>query len=522
MPIRKVASQDANSRIPESTTQSFIDGILNLPQDRRTRYLQEQFLTKFVSSETDPPEHRRTRAINKWLATEMNNEATNDRLLTTPEDYQILPRVPWCDFVSFAQGLVAKILGEVPPDDVLLGTFSGGASTSRNRASSHPAEKYLGKADITIAALPLFDGLLSAVPGWSALNDFDVRVVPGNVLFTVPKKTDIDRCACKEPDLNMLMQKGCGLYIRRALKRWKIDLNDQSVNRDLARVGSETRDLATLDLSSASDSVSTELVALLLPPLWYSLLNALRSPVTIIDGAEHRNEMFSSMGNGFTFELESLLFFVLARTTAYFRGVSGIVSVYGDDIICPTPLAEDLIFVLRFMGFETNESKSHWTGDFRESCGGHYINGFDVTPFYLRAPLERLTDVIHMANSLRKWSDDYSIGILDPECWALWAQLRDLVPRGLWGGRDCSFKYALVTPDSPRGFLHEKKKTVSPHTGCYIHWLGTTWDRDLPGETVTSIRSSGLSSFRMRPNRVVNTIIPLFLEELDEPCVQVA
>lgn len=517
MPIRKVASSDANSRIPESVNELFIDAILNLSDNPRTRYLKEQFLSKFVSSETDPQNVRRQRAINKWLATERNNEATNDRLINVPVDYQILPRVTWRNFVSFAQEFTASIIGEVPPEDVLLGSFSGGATTSRNRASSHPAEKYLGKADITEAALPYFDDVLSMCEGWSAMNDFDLRIVPGNVLFTVPKKTDIDRCACKEPDLNMFMQKGVGNFFRRSLKRQKIDLNDQSINRELARLGSEKGNLATLDLSSASDSVSTELVALLLPPLWYSLLNALRSPVTIIDGHEHRNEMFSSMGNGFTFELESLLFYVLARTTAFFEGVSGIISVYGDDIICPTVLAENLIHVLGFFGFETNVSKSHWTGDFRESCGGHYINGCDVTPFYLRAPMERLTDLIHMANSLRKWSDDVNIGILDPECWSLWSALRDLVPRGLWGGRDTSFKYALVTSDSPRGLLHERKKEIPVHTGCYYHWLGTTWRRDTPGEVVTSVRTRGLSSFRMRPNRVVNSSIPLFLEELDVP-----
>jgi len=519
MPIRKAASPDANSRIPESVNNLFIDGILNLPESPRANYLKEQFLSKFVSSETDPPIVRRTRAINKWLATERNNEATNDRLQHVSEDYQILPWVTWRDFVSFVQSFIARIIGDVPPEDCLIGSFSGGATTSRTRTSGHPSRKYLGKADITLAALPWFEDLFSTCPGWLSRSDYDIRIVPGNVLFTVPKKADIDRCACKEPDLNMFLQKGVGNYFRTALKRQRIDLNDQSVNRDLARRGSEDGSLATLDLSSASDSVSSGLVELMLPPIWFSLLNSIRSPVTIIDGEEHSNEMFSSMGNGFTFELESLLFYALARATAFFRGIPGIISVYGDDIICPTELAQDLIHVLGFVGFETNISKSHFSGEFRESCGGHYLRGYDVTPFYLKGPLVRLTDLIHAANSLRKWSDSSSLEILDCESWPLWLTLRDLVPSSLWGGRDYAFKYALVTPHSPRGFLHEKRSVDSTGDGGYYHWLNITWNRGSPGDVQTSSRSTGTNAYRIRPNRAVNSYISLFLEELDVPRV---
>jgi hypothetical protein len=514
MTTRKGTSQEANSRVPEAVTQLFIDKILSLEQSPRVEYLREQILSKFVSSETDPPIVRRNRAIFKWLATERNNEATNDRLLTVDEDYQILPRTTWQSFVSFAQSLIVDIIGEVPPTDCLIGQFSGGASTSRKRTESHPALKYLGEADVTESCLAYFQEVIPEVPGWLSSEPISLRVVRGNILFTVPKKTDIDRCACKEPDINMFIQKGVGSFIRSSLRRQGINLNDQSINRNLARLGSVDASLATLDLSSASDSVSTELVALMLPPLWYSLLNAIRCPITIIDGDEHPNEMFSSMGNGFTFELESLLFYVLARTSAYFRGVPGVISVYGDDLIVPTALAHDLIDVLLFMGFETNVKKSHITGYFRESCGGHYLNGRDITPFYLREPIKRVSDVIHMANSLRKWSDELNIGILNCDVWPIWSWLRDLVPSRLWGGRDYNFKFALVTPHNPRGYLHEKVKRRSTSDGGYYHWLNITWNRGLPGDIQTSLRSVVTHDYRVKPNRVVNSNIALFLEEL--------
>jgi len=304
-----------------------IDSVLSLSDEVVSyEYLKRVFLSKYCSQDTAPPVVRRQRAINKWLATERNNEATNDRILTTPADYNILPRVRFDDFVDKVRQIIASIIGEVPPFESLIGDFSGGASTSRTRASSHPALKFLGKADVTPAAMDIFLDLLDDMPLWRQQREETesyLNLVPGNVLFTVPKNHDIDRCACKEPDLNMFMQKGLGDYIAKCLRRVGIDLNDQSKNRDLAREGSINGLLATIDLSSASDSVSSGLVELLLPDIWFSLLDSIRSPVTIIDGEEHTNAMFSSMGNGFTFELESLIFYSIARASAYFMGDKG-------------------------------------------------------------------------------------------------------------------------------------------------------------------------------------------------------
>jgi hypothetical protein len=471
-----------------------------------------------VSSDTDSSELRRSRAIEKWLATEVTNEATNDRISNMSGEFNILPRIRYDHFVEWTRNLIENTISSVPSFDSLIGSFSGGASTSRNRTISHPAMKYVGKADATAAAWDLFETLLDEIPGWP-FDKADYSAVPGNVLFTVPKKTDIDRVACKEPDLNMFMQKGLGGEIRRCLKRVGINLNDQSVNRSLAYKGSKDGSLATLDLSAASDSVTTSLVFEMMPTCWYTWLNALRCEVTDIDGELHRNEMFSSMGNGFTFELESLLFWSLAKATAYFTGTSGIISVYGDDLIVPSAMAQDLIWVLSVFGFKTNRDKTFTEGPFRESCGGHYHNGLDVTPFYLRKPLETVLDVIHMANSLRKWAAQDAYKILDPEVEEIWLWLKGFVPPMLWGGRDTSLKYALVTPDFPRMRLQAISKDAETGIGGYRHWLNLTWTRDRPiGQGVeTSIRSVEEHVYRLRSNRVftVNLLDFLFLSELE-------
>lgn len=474
----------------------------SLPADRRRDYLLKECFSKFVSEDTAPPLVRRNAAIRKWLATERTNAATNVRLMTVSEEYQILPRVTYGAFMAKVSQIVTDVLGETPPEDALNGAFSGGASTSRPRTSSHPALKYLGQADATEAALTMVDSLFEDRPLWDSYwreYSSSVRIVQGNILFTVPKTTEIDRCACKEPDLNMYLQKGVGNYLRRRLRARGIDLNDQSRNRDLARKGSSDGTLATLDLSSASDSISTELVFQCLPVIWWSLLDSLRCGVTIIDGEEHTNEMFSSMGNGFTFELESLLFYAIARAVAYFKGISGIISVYGDDIICPTEIAEDLVFCLSFLGFEVNPSKSYWTGDFRESCGGHYIDGRDVTPFYVKKPITHLIDLIHLANSIRKWAVlDETFPVLDPDVEEIWFAYADMVPRRFWGGHDCADKSHLVSywrPDAPKR-LTPIRRSVPTGTGGYLHWHDSRGTGDSVSETSFAERVIEGSLFR--------------------------
>lgn len=519
----RTQAQCRNKVMPNDLTEMFRSKINALPDDVRTSYLKAEIFSKYISDDTDPAEVRRERAIAKWLATEERNESTNERLLVTPEEFNILPRVAFGDFTAFARDLIAKIIGDTAPVEALIGSFSGGASTSRNRTSSHPATKYLGTAHVTQRCLDVFTDLVDEMPGWlREIHPLSLEVVEGNVMFTVPKKTDIDRCACKEPDINMFVQKGIGSYFRKCLKSAGINLNDQSINRSFARIGSLTGSLATLDLSSASDSVCDVLVSELLPECWYTLLDSVRSHVTIIDGEKHRNEMFSSMGNGFTFELESLLFYALTRTTCFFRGVPGTVSVYGDDIICPSEVVPYLEYVLGYFGFQVNPDKSFSEGPFRESCGGHYHDGRDITPFYVKAPISRLTDVIDVANKLRFWGSDVREGfsyqsVVDPLVEEIWLWLKNFIPSYLWGGEDYTFKFQLVSYDQPTSRLYEETKSLNTGTGGYLHWLNATWDRtELRDGVSTSSKTTNLSRYRVRPVRssAVPRLQSLFLSEL--------
>lgn len=502
-------------KVPSGLTTELLRRLRGLSPSIKTDYLLSQVLSKFVSSETASQEARAQAGLRKWLAAERDNEATEDRLLITSPRFQILPGVSLHQFREFCVSLVSSIIGETPPMEALIGSFGGGATTSRPRTQGHPALKYVGKADATLDCFSIFmDYCPDEMPIWFRAQiekTFQVNFVLGNAMFTVPKKTDEDRVAAKEPDLNMFIQKGIGKHFRKCLRSAGINLNDQSINRSFAREGSITGQLATLDLSRASDSVTRELVFQFLPVCWFTLLDSVRSRETVLLGGDtHRNTMFSSMGNGFTFDLESLLFYVLCRATCYFTGTPGVVSVYGDDLIVPTEVTELVIWVLSFFGFQVNTEKSFWKGPFRESCGGHYHAGFDITPFYIKGEIQTLPDLIHVANQLREWSyrkpsvpDLVSYEVLDPEVEGIWLWLKSMIPECLWGGSDTSFKFQLVSYDTPHLRLSEKKKRWKTGIGGYLQWLNSTWDRNgvIENSVITSSSTKDVGKLVLKPVR---------------------
>jgi hypothetical protein len=448
-------------------------------EDFASTYLRDEYLSKYCAEDVVPARSRREAAIRKWMDTERKNAESNQRLRGMSRQYNILPRVTFYAFLGFAQRIISEILGPLD-DEIVLGSFSGGASTSRRRTESRAAFKFTGQADCTEGVSPLIDVIHRQAPLLRELGVFyNLREVKAAVLFTVPKKTDIDRCACKEPDVNMYLQKGVGNHIRRRLRRFGVSLNDQSVNRRLAERGSLDGSLATLDLSAASDSLVKSCVEALLPREWYLYLNDIRSHFVDVDGTLVETEMFSSMGNGFTFELESLVFYSLMRATSYFGGFQGVISVYGDDLIIPTGMYEDARWVLKVFGFTLNPEKSFAAGPFRESCGGHYHLGEDVTPFYLKRPAIRITDAIRIANQIRRWAfSDQGREYLVPSTYKLWNSVAQMVPEDLWGGRDYALDTQLVSPHPARNRLQRiSEKVVLPELGSYALWHNTNWNR---------------------------------------------
>lgn len=234
-------------------------------------------------------------------------------------------------------------------------------------------------------------------------------LIRGNRFTTVPKDAWKHRGICIEPSINLFYQLGVGTWLTRRLGRtvgWhKKDI--QQFHQLLARLGSLLGHLATIDLSNASDTICRALVQLLLPWDWYELLDDLRSKHTRVDGRWVKLEKFSSMGNGFTFELETIIFRAIAvaaqKCDADDQWFGNTVSTFGDDIVVPTRSADDVIAALKFFGMETNKDKTFTSGSFRESCGGDYFKGMDMRPHYLKEEPNEPHQFIALANGLRRF-----------------------------------------------------------------------------------------------------------------------
>lgn len=404
-------------------------------------YLRRNLLSKFSSPDRHSQKERRDRAITKLLAQEGRNRETTLRLKFDTNKISISSVHVQCLLMT-AKSYICKILGDLDPKDWLsLCEFSSGASTTRKRCDAFLHKKHDNRSSASAQVIRMLDPASYAkAPLIYLIAQFQESAIPiesivmhdYNELFTVPKNNEIDRCAAKEPDWNMFLQKGLGSLIRKRLLAEGVNLNDQSINNAYARKGSIDSSLATLDLSAASDSITEELVFQLLPTEWFEALSAVKSNVCKLpDGSYHKWVLFSTMGNGFTFELESLIFYALAKAVAYHFGIKGVISVYGDDIICPTALATHLVSLFAVCGFVTNPDKSFIEGPFRESCGGHYYRGVNVTPIYIREPITNVPQLINIINQFRLWSCNNDAKIGTSHNFQLWKRLTTLIPKHL-------------------------------------------------------------------------------------------
>jgi hypothetical protein len=264
---------------------------------------------------------------------------------------------------------------------------------------------------VTPKAERLFRSVLGVDRHWSAaLNELTTTKVEVCSIKAVPKNAKTHRIIAVEPRANSFLQKGVGGYFRSRLKRVGIDLDSQSHNQEGARRAFEDG-LATLDLKAASDTVAKEVVYDLLPLEWAMLLDDLRSPkAEMPDGTVRLLEKFSSMGNGFTFELETLIFWAVVSSVVEMLNPGGTVLIYGDDIICPAAQAEKVIECLAFLGFQTNDEKSFWKGNFFESCGKHFFQGKEVTPIYQKETIESEVELLRLGNRLIRYAFHRSSG----------------------------------------------------------------------------------------------------------------
>lgn len=373
-----------------------------------------------------------------------------------------------------AKEIVAEIFGNSTPV-MDVGAFSAGSSNYLN--ASRPLS-YVGSAIKTAT----YTGKTRADKWLAAIGDTTIVpweyscTIPGEPgeqvswIRAVPKSIKTGRIIGMETPTAGWHAFSLREWMWKKLKRSKwgalINLKDQSQNRHLAAKGSLEGELATIDLSSASDSISYALGCDLFsqcPQLWSQLTSCrakwmVGTPLTYrykrkavsdslwetrhfptrdgLDKAVYPvytgptlfrysggapavtlpeqnkgdskfyvsyegkvpTQMLFTSGTQLTFICESIVFMSLVVAACEYaalftgrrvRSWKDQISIYGDDIICPTWAAETVMDVLRNFGFEVNTSKSFYNSEpmygkhyFRESCGGDYLNGIDISSVY--------------------------------------------------------------------------------------------------------------------------------------------
>lgn len=322
--------------------------------------------------------------------------------------------------ISAARRKIAQILGSFHIEEFFDSCEWGPGATSSLTADVATLDQKILEPllSVTRRALPIAKRFLERdIHMFAAragiLPDGDYSVLPcSNFLITessrfttVPKDWKSRRGIDIQPTFNLFLQKGVGAMLRRRLKRVGIDLDDQSRNQWLASVA-QRLGLSTIDLAKASDSVSFALVEELLPREWFAVLHSLRTDYSSINGSIEYLHKFSAMGNGYTFELESLIFYALLRGMLddWFNDRDAVVGVYGDDLIIPSTYSKAAIRLLKEVGFSTNVDKTFIEGRFYESCGKHYFDGIEVTPVFQKEDVVDVPSAIRCANRILRWA----------------------------------------------------------------------------------------------------------------------
>lgn len=378
------------------------------------------------------PEARRLEAIAAFQEQQDTNLHTNLRLLmsTWADQGEVVSEI-----IGMARLELFRLLGPCPgPDDWeafgLATVFSGGTVQGLARSNCgldvDPYAKLSPDSTITSSreCLEKFGPMLLSgafgdyLSGLAQRGLLKLEEVDFSRIGVVRKDSTKDRVIGVEPILNLMAQHGCANMLRPHLKSWGITLTDQTGNQKMARsasrYGFHVDGHGTIDLTQASDSQVVELIRLFFPDGWFELLDACRTKYYELEGIKYPSHTFSTMGNAFTFPLQCLVFAAIIRAAiAWYGPCKGLDHkgretsrlqwrVYGDDLVVPIRVCGVVVETLVYCGFRVNQTKSFITGFFRESCGGDYLAGDEVSPAYLKEDINLLTERHRVFNLIQR------------------------------------------------------------------------------------------------------------------------
>jgi hypothetical protein len=257
-------------------------------------------------------------------------------------------------------------------------------------------------------------------------------------VISVPKTMKSPRIIAVEPTAMQYAQQSVLQLIREAFSHSMVEsfigFDDQTPNQRMAKEGSSSTDLATLDLSEASDRVSHECVMNLLSshPHFMGAVDACRSRNALLPSGDVISlAKFASMGSALCFPMEAMVFLVavflgiqedlgLPLTRRTILSYVGRVRIFGDDIIVPKDHVRSVIAHLEALGLKVNTNKSFWNGKFRESCGKEYYDGADVSVVRCRRALpssrrdvQEIVSTVSLRNQLFHAGLERSVDSLD-------------------------------------------------------------------------------------------------------------
>lgn len=420
-------------------------------------YWADALVTDFLRK-ADLPSGRdlESEAVAKFFALEAENKRTNDRLTVYTEPDYLFAESPEVQagyaFIRRVRKEVRRILGPVPRG--LQPRFSGGATMSDRSGYTTQPDKMSSEASFYPSSRWLLEnpsgGFYESAWGRAVMQRGNwPREIRYNSFFTVPKDGTKRRGCAKEASVNVSFQLDVGRRMRVGLLRNAGICLEKGKERHMALAwwGSLTGAFDTLDESDASD-LNSRLCTKLLLGDWYTLLDSLRATHTRVDNRLVRLEKFSSMGNGFTFELETVIFAAITRVVVADLGRDpDLVSVFGDDIVAPAGCARAIMGALCFLGFKPNLKKSFWEGPFRESCGGDYFDGVPVRAHFVETLPDEPQQWIALANGLRRVAS--GIPTRDAIVRRAWRICLDQIPSAIRACRGPETLGDLVIHDRP-------------------------------------------------------------------------
>jgi hypothetical protein len=245
-------------------------------------------------------------------------------------------------------------------------------------------------------------------------------------LIAVPKTAKGPRLIASETIAYQWCQQAVKDFLRDRVRQSPIsnaiDFTSQQKNQRLALSSSLDKRYATVDLSSASDRLSLWVVERTFRRnlTILSCLHATRSrwiwnPISNKRATYSRLRKYAPQGNATTFPVQSIFYACAAIaslladshtkvTTKSILRASKEVQVFGDDTIIPTESLDTFTRILECLHFKVNQDKTHYKGNFRESCGCDAYSGVDVTPVYFTKPsvaptAESLASAVQVSNN---------------------------------------------------------------------------------------------------------------------------